>query len=289
MGKPDVKVKVAALSILSNTTLIALKAIAGILSGSVSIVSEAIHSGMDLVASIIAFISVKISSNPADEEHPYGHGKVENVSGVIEGILIFIAAFLIIKEAINKILHPVILKEATVGIVVMGFSAIVNLIISTILYRVAKKEDSVALEADALHLKTDVYTSAGVAVGLLLIHFTKIHVLDPIVAIAVALLIVKESWELTRHAFRPLLDAQLPHDDLHKVKEILAKYESECIDFHDLKTRKSGNLKFVEFHMTVTKERTVAESHALGERIREELRLALNNLQVTIHVDPDQN
>ncbi|HEX2952933.1 MAG TPA: cation diffusion facilitator family transporter [Bacillota bacterium] len=289
MERSDPKARVAALSVLSNTTLIILKVIAGALSGSVSIISEAIHSGMDLAASIIAFFSVKIAAHPADDDHPYGHGKVENVSGVIEGVLIFIAAALIILEAVKKILHPGRLNEATIGIVVMGLSAAVNMVISTILYRVAKREDSVALEADALHLKTDVYTSAGVAVGLLLIRLTKIQVLDSLVAIMVALLIVKESWNLTRHAFTPLLDAQLPGGDVDKIKATLAKYENECIDFHDLRTRKSGNLKLVELHMTVKKELSVGESHALGERIREELNEVLENLQVTIHVDPDKH
>ena len=143
----------------SNTFLIVLKIVAGLVSGSVSILSEAIHSSMDLVASIIALFSVSVSSKPADKNHPYGHGKIENISGVIEGLLIFIAALLIIKEAIHKILNPTEISEVPIAIIVMCISALSNFLVSRQLYKVAKAEDSIALEADALHLKTDVYTS----------------------------------------------------------------------------------------------------------------------------------
>ena len=206
----DRKVKVASLSIASNTMLIILKIIAGVLSGSVSILSEAIHSSMDLLAAIIAFFAVRFSSKPADEKHPYGHGKIENISGVIEGLLIFIAAALIIKEAISKLMNPGDkLFNVPVAVGVMLISSIVNLIVSKKLYKVAKEEDSIALEADALHLKTDIYTSAGVGIGLILIEITKKPILDPFVAILVALLIIKESWSLCRNAFNPLLDIKL--------------------------------------------------------------------------------
>ena len=158
----NAKVKIARLSIISNTLLIIMKLAAGILSGSVSIISEAIHSSMDLVAAIIAFFSVKVSDNPPDSRHPYGHGKIENISGVIEAILIFIAAIWIIVEAVKKLLGEKIeLDSIAIGSAVMIVSAIVNIIVSRRLYKVARETNSVALEADALHLKTDVYTSAG--------------------------------------------------------------------------------------------------------------------------------
>lgn len=283
----DMKVKTAVLSVASNTVLILLKVIAGLISGSVSIISEAIHSGMDLIASIIAFFSVRVSSNPADADHPYGHGKVENVSGVVEGVLIFIAAGIIIVEAVKKMMHPAELNETGIAIGVMIFSAVVNSFVSAALYRVAKKEDSVALEADALHLKTDVYTSVGVGIGLLLMYITKIKSLDPIVAILVALLIIKESWHLTRNAFLPLLDTHLPPEELKKVRCILGCHIDEIIDYHSLRTRKSGNMRFVDVHITLPKDMTVGVSHALSNRIRDEMREALACATVTIHVDPD--
>jgi cation diffusion facilitator family transporter len=162
------KVSIARLSILSNSCLIILKIIVGLLSRSVSIISEAIHSFMDLLASIVAFFSVRISDTPADERHPYGHGKFENISGVVEALLIFVAAFWIIYEAVKKIIEPTKVEQIGFGFAVIIVSAIVKILVSRRLYIVAKEMDSMALEADALHLKTDVYTSFGVAAGLII-------------------------------------------------------------------------------------------------------------------------
>lgn len=285
MPSSNRKVKVALLSILSNTVLIILKVVAGILSGSVSIISEAIHSGMDLVASIIAFLSVRISSKPADEEHPFGHGKIEYLSGLAEGLLIFIAAFLIIKESVVKILHPIEIAETNAAIIAMLLSAIVNTIVSKVLYKVAKEEDSLALEADALHLKTDVYTSIGVGIGLILIKFTGISILDPIVAIIVACLIVKEAWHLSKTAFTPLIDARLSADEEKKINDVIEMYKGEILDFHKLKTRKSGNMRHIDFHITVRSDFTAKESHELIKRIEKSLEEKFKNIYVTIHVD----
>ncbi|HEX3007492.1 MAG TPA: cation diffusion facilitator family transporter, partial [Bacteroidales bacterium] len=168
------KTKIARLSVASNTALIAMKVIAGIWSGSVSIISEAIHSLMDLIAAVIAYFSVKVSDNPPDEEHPYGHGKFENVSGVIEAFLILVAAIWIIYEAVHKIIKPTEVDSLGVGVgaVVMIVSGCINFLVSRQLYKVAKETESIALEADALHLKTDVYTSLGVGVGLFLMWLT---------------------------------------------------------------------------------------------------------------------
>lgn len=281
------KEKVALLSIVSNTLLIILKMIAGIVSGSVSIISEAIHSGMDLVAAIIAYFSVRVSSKPADEDHPYGHGKIENISGVIEGLLIFVAAILIIKEGIEKLVHPSEVAQKGIAMLVMGISAVVNIFVSKKLYKVAKEEDSVALEADALHLKTDVYTSAGVGVGMaLLIIFPQFKLLDPIIAILVALLIIKESWSLCRNAFRPLLDAKLSDEEEENIKHVLEKYNDEIIDFHSLRTRKSGHIKYIDFHLTVQRNFTVEEAHNLADKIENDIEENIMNTNVNIHIEP---
>jgi len=286
MGTWDRKVKVALLSIISNTTLITLKVIAGILSGSVSIISEAIHSGMDLVASIIAFFSVRSSSQPADREHPYGHGKIESISGMAEGLLIFVAAGLIIKEAIEKIYAPTEIEQAAVAIAVMLGAAIVNILVSRKLYQVAREEDSMALEADALHLKTDVYTSAGVALGLLLIKLTGITILDPIVAILVALLIIKEAWELCKAAFDNLLDVKLSDEEEAQISEIIRKQGGKIKDFHKLKTRKSGNVKHIDFHIIVDPDMTAMEVHDIVGALKKAMWEEMGNTRVNIHIDP---
>jgi len=286
LGSWDRRVKVALLSIISNSALITMKVIAGILSGSVSIISEAIHSGMDLVASIIAFFSVRSSSQPADREHPYGHGKIENISGLAEGLLIFIAAGLIIKESIEKIYAPSEIKQATVAIIVMVCASIVNLLVSRKLYKVAKEEDSMALEADALHLKTDVYTSAGVAVGLVLIKVTVLLILDPIVAILVALLIIKEAWHLCKTAFDNLLDAKLSDEVEAQIAEIIRKHSDRIKGFHKLKTRKSGNMKHIDFHIVVDPDMTAGEVHDIIGSLKKDMWEEIGNTRVNIHIDP---
>ncbi|MCU0461066.1 MAG: cation diffusion facilitator family transporter [Bacteroidales bacterium] len=280
----NVKVKTASLSIISNTLLIIMKVVVGILSGSVSIISEAIHSSMDLVAAIIAFFSVKVSDNPPDSKHPYGHGKVENISGVVEAILIFAAAAMIIVEAIKKLLgEEIVLEKLWIGSVVMAISAIVNIFVSRRLYQVARETKSVALEADALHLKTDVYTSAGVAVGLVLILLTDIKWLDPVVAILVALFIIKESYELLRRAFWPLLDSSWAIDE---VNELEKKLNEMGVNYHSLRTRKAGNYRFIDIHVEISEDESVGNAHRYCDQIEDQLMTSFENLNVTIHVEP---
>ncbi len=257
------KVAVARLSIVSNSLLIIMKLAVGVISGSVSIISEAIHSFMDLLAAVIAFLSVRISDRPADSKHPYGHGKFENISGVVEAVLIFIAAFWIIWEAVKKLMHPEPIGSIWIGVVVMAVSAVVNILVSRKLYKVARETDSIALEADALHLKTDVYTSIGVAIGLGLIWVTGYHFLDPIVAILVALLILKESYQLFRKAYGPLLDTALVEEDVQAIEQSIRAHCLGKIDFHNLRTRKAGNYRYVDFHLNVPRDMTVKEAHDL--------------------------
>jgi cation diffusion facilitator family transporter len=277
------KTRTARLSIISNSGLIAMKLVAGIFSGSVSILSEAIHSGMDLLASVIAFFSVKMSDIPPDKKHPYGHGKFENVSGVIEAVLIFIAAGWIIFEATDKILHPGEVENLGIGALVMTISAIVNAIVSQRLYKVAKKTDSIALEADALHLKTDVYTSVGVAAGLLLIRLTGWHFLDPIVAISVALLILKESFVLLRHAYSPLLDASLSVDENQIISDVIT---GRGYAFHNLRTRKSGHYRFADLHLSLHEDMPLKEVHKICDEIEQEVCSRIQNIEINIHVEP---
>jgi cation diffusion facilitator family transporter len=280
----NAKVSIARLSILSNTLLILMKIIVGIISGSVSIVSEAIHSSMDLIAAIIAFLSVRVSDNPPDTRHPYGHGKIENISGVVEALLIFIAAIWIIAEAIRKLLGEAIeLDSIALGSVVMIISAIINTIVSRRLYKVAKATNSVALEADALHLKTDVYTSLGVAVGLGLIMLTGITWLDPVVAILVALFIIRESYQLLKRAFTPLLDTAWATEEIVELENKLNRLD---VHYHDLRTRVAGNYRFIDLHIEIPENVSVGSAHKYCDKIENELTNNYENLTVTIHVEP---
>ena len=279
------KVRIARLSVFSNTLLIVLKLVVGLISGSISIISEAIHSFMDLLASIIAYFSVRISDTPADKRHPYGHGKFENMSGVVEAALIFVAAIWIIFEAVKKIMDPGEVEKIGYGFIVMTISAIVNLIVSRKLYKVAKETESIALEADALHLKTDVYTSAGVAVGLLLIWIFDYHILDPVIAIIVALLILKESVELFIRAYSPLLDSSLSDNEIETIRTIIGRYCNNELDYHDLRTRKAGNYNYVDFHLNLPETMTVGKAHEICDAIENDIRAAMKNTEVTIHVE----
>jgi cation diffusion facilitator family transporter len=286
------KTSIARLSVFSNSVLILMKVVVGILSGSVSILSEAIHSFMDLLAAIIAFFSVRISDTPADARHPYGHGKFENISGVVEALLIFIASGWIIMEAVKKIIHPHVIEKIGLGIVVMSVSAIVNFVVSRKLYKVAKSTESIALEADALHLKVDVYTSLGVAAGLLLMsvlgyffNHPLIAYLDPAIAIAVALLILRESFVLFKKAYAPLLDEALSEEEVVKIKTLISTYCSDTISYHGLRTRKAGNYRYVDFHLTVPAEMNVKTAHDLCDKIEGEIKHSVGHAEVTIHVE----
>ena len=280
----NAKVSIARLSIVSNTLLILMKLAVGIISGSVSILSEAIHSSMDLIAAIIAFFSVRVSDNPPDTRHPYGHGKIENISGVIESLLIFIAAVWIIVEAVKKLLGEKIeLDSIALGSIVMIISAFVNIYVSRKLYKVARATHSVALEADALHLKTDVYTSLGVALGLGLIIITKINWLDPVIAILVALFIIKEAYQLMTKAFTPLLDTAWSTTE---IEELESRLKGLNVSYHNLRTRVAGNYRFVDIHIQIPEDVSVGKAHKYCDKIENELTKVYENLTVTIHVEP---
>lgn len=282
------KVKVARLSLLSNTSLIIMKLIVGLFTGSVSIISEAIHSTMDLLAAIIAFFSVKISDRPADDTHPYGHGKVENISGVIEALLILVASVWIIIEAVKKIINPSDIESVGVGFIVMFISAAINLMVSKKLYKVAKQEDSIALEADALHLKADVYTSLGVGTGLFLIWVTGLNYLDPIVAILVAIFILKESFELLKTAFNPLLDVKLSDEEIELIKNNIIKYSSVFCNYHDLKTRKSGRIRYIDLHLVFPENKSIKEAHDICDKIEQNIEQVLKYAEVMIHLEASE-
>ncbi|UCF92814.1 MAG: cation transporter [Desulfobacterales bacterium] len=287
------KVRAALLSVISNTALVILKMIVGLSIGSVSIISEAVHSLSDLLAALVAFFSVRKSSQPADAKHPFGHGKIENISGTIEALLIFLAAAWIIWEAINRLIHPRAIETLGWGMGVMLVSTLVNLAISEMLFKVGRETDSVALEADAWHLRTDVYTSAGVMLSLALIWVGEkvfpgrhLHWLDPAAAIAVALLIIKAAYELTVKSSRDLMDARLPAEEEAWIGDLIREDRYNIHGFHDLRTRKAGGFRFVEFHMKVDPEMTVEDSHAITEQLSARIEEHFPGTNITIHTEP---
>ncbi|HEY3418664.1 MAG TPA: cation diffusion facilitator family transporter, partial [Armatimonadota bacterium] len=288
-----IKKGVALLSVVSNTLLVIFKLIVGLSIGSVSVISEAIHSGVDLLAAIIALFAVSTAGKPADEEHPFGHGKVENISGAVEALLIFGAAAWIIYEAFKKLHELKPLDDVGWGVVVMLISALANILVSRQLFRIGKATDSVALQADAWHLRTDVWTSGGVMLGLLIILVGRwlapgvdLHWVDPVAAIAVALLIIRAAWDLTLQAGRDLLDASLPRHEEDQVREVINLNSPPVLSYHRLRTRKAGATRFIEFHLRVDPGMTVVESHQLSHKIIDEIRERFPDARLTIHTEP---
>ena len=282
----DSKTRVATLAVLTNTFLTVVKLVVGLMIGSVSVLAEAVHSGVDLVAAVMALFAVRTSAVPPDDGHPYGHGKVENVTGTIEALLIFGAAGLIIYESINRLLHGVELPTVDAGLAVIGFSVVVNFFVSRRLLAVAKKTESVALEADAYHLTSDVLTSLGVFAGLLLVRLTGLTLLDPLVALGVAVLILKAAWEVTQRSFVDLLDRRLPDDEQASIRAVLDSHHAQLLSYHKLRSRKAGSDRHVDLHLVVHRDLSVAQAHELCDTIEDQLEKRLGSVTVNLHVEP---
>ena len=276
----------AGLTILSNSLLLVAKLVAGFAMGSASVISEGIHSSVDLLASLIAFLSIRAAVKPADEEHEFGHGKIENISGTIEAVLIFLAAGFIIYEAIIKIIKRAQPEFLIVGIGIMAFSTVVNFFVSRRQHRMARLNDSVALEADAWHLTTDVYTSLGVLVGLVIVRLTHLYILDPIIAIGVALLIFRAAWNITRKSMGGLVDVRLPQVEEDMIAASITEHLGEITGFHELRTRKSGSQRYIDLHLVLPKSVTLEDAHKLCDHLESDIKSKLSNGLVTIHCEP---
>jgi len=282
------KVRAAGLSIASNSLLVAGKLVVGVLTGSISILSEAAHSASDLVAALIAFFSVRAAARPPDEDHHYGHSKIENVSGVIEALLIFAAAVWIIVESVDKLVHGQTIERLWLAVGVMAGSAILNFVVSEgVLYPTARKTESAALEADAAHLRTDVYTSVGVVVGLILVRLTGMTWLDPVFAILIALLITVTAYRLIMRSTRVLLDEALPQTEMELVRRCVESHRGDIIvDYHRLRARRAGSHRYIDLHIQVDEHLTVAEAHDIAHHIAADVRECLQNVDVLVHTEP---
>ena len=280
------KTSAAGLSILSNSLLVALKVAVGLVMGSVSVLSEGIHSGVDLLAALIAFFSIRAAAKPADKDHQFGHGKIENVSGTVEAVLIFLAATFIIYEAVDKIITRARPELLDLGIGVMAVSAVVNFFISRYLHRVARQTDSVALEADAWHLTTDVYTSVGVVAGLIVVRLTNWFIVDPLIAIGVAVLIIRAAWSITRKSFGGLVDVRLPRREEDIITTSITEHLGELTGFHDLRTRKAGSQRYIDLHLVLPKSVTLEEAHKLCDHLEGDIRNKLSDSMITVHCEP---
>jgi cation diffusion facilitator family transporter len=282
------KSRAAALSIASNAILIALKLAAGAITGSIAIITEAVHSLIDLVASVIAFFSVRKADEPADAEHPYGHEKVENLAAAIEGMLILVGAGVIIYEATRQLVQGAEVDRLGVGIAVMAFSVFANLGVSTVLSRQAKAHESQALEGDAAHLRTDAMTSAGVLFGLALVQITGDAAFDPITALVVAVAIVWAGFRILRRSSAVLVDETLPEAELDRIERAIARARTpEVAGYHKLRARQAGSRRHIDFHVQYRSGTSLERAHELAHQMRDSIEAEIPQAEVLVHAEPE--
>ena len=279
--------KTALLSITTSIATLILKFGAYFLTGSVSLLSDAIEAFVNLAAGLVAFGALTVAEQPADDRHTYGHDKAEYFSSGVEGVLILIAAGSIIYAASERFFHPAALENLGPGLLVGLLAAAMNFATARIMLKVAREHDSITIEADAKHLMTDVWTSAGVLSGLLIIMIMpQWHVLDPLIAIAVGTHIVFTGVELLRRTVDGLMDTALSPEEIGRTTDLIRAQLPAGTSFHDLRTRKAGPRRFIEFHLLVPGRTSVTESHALCDRIEYAITRSLSKASVTIHVEP---
>lgn len=276
----------AVLSIVTAIVVIGLKLIAWRVTGSVGLLSDALESTVNLVAAIGAFVALRVAAKPPDRSHNFGHTKAEYLSAVFEGVMIVVAAVVIVATAIDRLLHPEELDEVGMGLAISVGATVVNAVVGWVLIRAGRRHRSLTLEADGKHLMTDVWTTAGVVVGVFLVAATGWLPLDPLIAIAVAANILVVGGRLVWRSGAGLMDSALPDDLRAAIDAVLARHRADRIDFHDVRTREAGHERFVQLHMLVPGDWSVQRAHDLAETIEDELRAAVDDLTVTLHVEP---
>jgi cation diffusion facilitator family transporter len=289
LGLPSEKQFAAALSVALNLFLITLKLVVGTLTGSIAVVASAIDSIVDLVASLLAFFAIRIADEPADEGHPFGHGKFEDFAGLLEAVLIVVGAGFILNEAIQKLLHPS--TTAVIpgpAILTMAVALILDFVVAQYLFKVAQKTGSTALEADAHHLSTDVWTSIAVIAGLLLVQLTKNSLFDPLCAILVAVLILGVGLKIIRTVFNHLMDSALPETEIHCIHDIINSHlpTDAAVGIDTFKTKRSGSNRFIIFNLLVDPQWTVQQAHDLCDALEEAILQEFPSASVSIHVEP---
>ena len=276
----------AKLSIVSVSLLIILKAVASILTGSISIRADAIHSVIDLSGVIIGYIGIRISDKPPDEQHAFGHGKAENIASAIIAGLIFIAGGTIFYEAIKRLIFGGTVELVTLGIYVTAAAIVINGVTSWYALKVARSTDSPALEATARDMLADVLSSCAVLVGLILVMVTGLTILDPIVALLVALLIVRTAFLTIKRSLGDLIDVKLPADEEGIIRSCMLEHGGALVSFHKLRTRKSGSQRYIDLHIVMPKDATVEDAHRMCDHLEKDIGNRLRHANITLHVEP---
>jgi cation diffusion facilitator family transporter len=279
------KRRASALSLAYNVLFTAAKLVAALLTGSMSLLSEALHSATDIVASALAYVGVRAASAPPDERHPYGHGKIETLAGFGESILLFLMVLYLIGEGIHRLLQGVVLESLELGLAVMSLSTLTSLLIGQYVLRVGRRTRSLALLSNGQHLMVDFWTSAGVLLALLLIRLTGWTPLDPLLAIGIALWLLRGAWRLATQAFHELIDQRLPDEEIAHIDRVI-RSDARVISYHNLRTRRSGSMRYIDLHIVVPADWSLQQAHAVADELEKRLERELSPAQVVIHVDP---
>lgn len=266
--------------------LIVIKVVVGWLTGSISVLAQAADSLLDLFAAIITFSAIRIAAKPADTEHPYGHGKVEDIAGAAQGILIFVAGGLIIYSAIERVMKGSSIELAGAGVAVMAVSIVVSILLSRHLFRISRRTNSVALEANARNIATDVYSASAVLVGLAIVQFTGLNIIDSAIAIGVAIYILKVAVDTVRKPISGLLDEKLPPSQEAVIEESIKKHSGEVYGFHALRTRRAGSQSYIDLHLVMAGDISLERAHQICDKIENEIQSRLHEASVTIHCEP---
>jgi cation diffusion facilitator family transporter len=267
--------------------VLGLKALAWWLTGSVALYSDALESTVNVIAALAAFWAIRVSHTPADQDHPFGHHKAEYFSAVLEGVLIVVAALLILVEVARAWAAPVNLDQPWPGLAINSVASVVNLVWAQLLIRAGRAERSPALVADGRHIMTDVVTSVGVLAGLIAAVLTGWNILDPALAVIVALNILWQGWHVIGSSVQGLMDRAVDRQEHIHIRDIISANSKGALEVHDLKTRIAGRATFIEFHLIVDGDMTVRESHVICDRIEEALKVQIPSVRITIHVEPD--
>jgi len=277
----------ARLSIIVVVGLIVLKVFVGVITGSLSVLAQAVDSFLDLFAVSITFLALRIADRPADAEHPFGHGKAENIAAIIQAVLIFIAGVSIIYTAVRRFQTHAVLEMTEAGIGVMAVSIIASIFLSRHLLKVAREEDSAALEANAHNIAADVYSAAAVFIGLIAVRITGIGIIDAILAGLVALFILKVAFDVLRKSFGGLVDMKLPEDEEQSIRAAITEHlGGEVVGFHKLRTRKAGSQRYIDLHLVMPKHVSIEEAHNMCDHLEKDIEGKLVRTDVTIHVEP---
>lgn len=280
-------VRLAIGSVFVGALVLGIKTLAWWLTGSVALFSDALESTVNVATAIAALIAIRIAARPADASHPYGHHKAEFFSAVLEGVMIIVAALLILREAYHGFMNPVALDLPIEGLLINGAATGVNAVWAWVLVTCGRSNRSPALVADGKHLFTDVVTSAGVALGVLLAIVTGWWVLDPLMAALVAVNILWSGSNVVREALSGLLDEAVPQETLDTVREVISTEAGGAVEAHDLRTRHAGQAIFIDFHLVVPGETTVFDAHEICDRVEAGLKAAIRGARITIHVEPE--